>query len=361
MENVVSLTPNPLADDLKHVLAHTEGLWQNLRGQRVFITGGTGFFGCWLLESFVWANDTLELNASITVLTRDQEAFRHKARHLACHPAIRFCEGDVRTFTFPEGTFSHVIHAATDASAALNRNDPLTMLDTIVGGTKRTLEFARHCGAVRFLLTSSGAVYGPQPSDVRYIPEEHAGAPDPVESASAYSEGKRVAETMCAACAVQHGLETAIARCFAFVGPYLPLDAHFAAGNFIRDALRGGPIRVNGDGTPYRSYLYAADLAIWLWTILFRGEPMRPFNVGSASELTIEELAQVVGHSVTPPVPVVVARKPIPGTAPSRYVPAVDRAQTELGLRAHVSLPDAIARTIRWHSGTEAGIRLAQS
>src|SRR5215471_10451273 len=101
---------NPLASDLDHVLKQTAGVWEELRGQRIFITGGTGFFGCWLLESFAWANEKLKLNASAVVLTRNLDAFRKKAPHLAAHPAIQFHPGDVLTFGFPSGRFSHVIH-----------------------------------------------------------------------------------------------------------------------------------------------------------------------------------------------------------------------------------------------------------
>ena len=123
---------NPLAGDLDHILEHTATAWEEMRGQRVFITGGTGFIGCWLLESFLWANDQLGLNASTVVLTRDPSAFARKAPHLAEHRVVRLHVGDVRSFDPPKGRFRFLVHAATESSTTLNADDPLTMLDTIV-------------------------------------------------------------------------------------------------------------------------------------------------------------------------------------------------------------------------------------
>jgi nucleoside-diphosphate-sugar epimerase len=345
--------PNPLAEDLEHISSHTCNLWDEVRGQRLFITGGTGFFGVWLLESFVWANDILNLGATAVVLTRHPDAFNKKAPHLAHHPAIQLYQGDVRTFEFPDGEFSHHIHAATESSATLNDENPLLMLDTIVQGTRHALEFARQCGAQKFLLTSSGAVYGKQPPEMTHIPEEYVGAPDSTDPRAAYGEGKRVAELLCASYAKLFGIQTKIARCFAFVGPYLPLDIHFAIGNFIRDGLRGGPIEVKGDGTPYRSYLYAADLTIWLWTILFRGQTARPYNVGSAESLTIADLAERVSHVFTPQVEVQIAKVAQSGQPTERYVPDVTRAAKELNIHQWITPAESLQRTILWHQATK--------
>jgi dTDP-glucose 4,6-dehydratase len=343
------MTPNPLSGDLDAAVEYLRPLREALAGARVFVTGGTGFIGCWLLETFAWANERLDLGAEMLVLTRNFEAFARKAPHLARRADIRFQIGDVRDFAFPPGQFSHVIHAATEASARLNDQQPEVMFDTILRGTRRALYFARLCEAKQFLLTSSGAVYGSQPSALERVSEDYLGSPNVSDPRSAYGEGKRVSEYLCALHAREHGLEVKVARCFAFVGPYLPLGEHFAIGNFVRDAMAGGPIRVNGDGTPFRSYLYAADLAVWLWTILARGVSNRPYNVGSRGGLSIAQVAETVSRALPGNVPVEIARKPPPGLLPSRYVPETARAEQELGLREWTPLEESVRRTAQWH------------
>lgn len=341
---------NRLKKDLDHIFTSVGGLWEDLRGQRLFITGGTGFFGCWFLESLVWANDKLALAVSATVLTRNPDFFKKKMPHLANHPAIKFYQGDVRDFNFPEGNFPYVIHAAaTSAAATFNDEDPLVKFDTVVNGTRRVLEFAASHGAKKVLYTSSGVVYGQQPPKMAHISEEYLGAPYPADVKSAWGESKRAAEFMCGYYSNKYGMEIKIARCFSFIGPYLPLDIHYAVGNFIRDVLKGGPIQINGDGTPTRSYLYAADLAIWLWVIFFKGESCRAYNVGSEKGITIAELAKLVSLNGQTPIEVKTARRPVPGLPPERYVPLVERAGKELGLREAIGLEEAIKRTITYY------------
>jgi dTDP-glucose 4,6-dehydratase len=339
---------NPLSADLDHILNHLREPLNELRGERIFLTGGTGFFGCWLLESLLWANQKLNLGVQAAVLTRNPDAFIKKVPHLALDENVTLLRGDVCDFAFPDGEYGYVIHAATEASAQLNQNDPSRMFDTIVEGTRRTVNFASTHGTKKFLLTSSGAVYGKQPPELSHIPEDYAGAPDPLTPLSAYGEGKRAAELLCTMAAQNCGVEMKIARCFAFVGPYLPLDIHFAIGNFIRDALAGGPIVIKGDGTACRSYLYAADLVIWLWTILLQGKNCRAYNVGSDKVVTIAELAQLIAKDNPVDLEVKIQKRSLPGVLPERYIPSIERAKTELKLSEYIELKTAIQNTEKW-------------
>jgi dTDP-glucose 4,6-dehydratase len=341
--------PRLPTQDLDHIFSHTGKLWEDLRGRSVFLTGGTGFVGTWLLESLLWAHDKLNLGVSVVVLTRNPERFREKAAHLAGHPAVRLLGGNVVGFDYPDGEYPFVIHAATEASFEPDAMHPLGAFSSDVDGTRRVLEFARTHGVRRFLFTSSGAVYGRQPSELTHVPEEYAGAPSTADTASAYGQAKRVSEFMCAMYGRVYGFDATIARLFAFVGPLLPLDARYAVGNFIRDALRGDPVRITGDGTPYRSYLYAADLTAWLWTILLRGKPAYPYNVGSPDVITIADLARTVVRVTAADSIIEIARTPVSDTLAMRYVPRTTRAEKELSLHPVIPLEEGIRRTSLWH------------
>jgi dTDP-glucose 4,6-dehydratase len=337
-------------EDLDNIIARTQNLWEELRGQKIFITGGTGFFGAWLLKSFGLANTKFELGASALVLTRDANGFKKRFTDIAADGSIKFLTGDVKNFQFPDGQFGYIIHAAaTSATETFNNADILQKFDTVVGGTRHVLDFAVHCGAKKILYTSSGVVYGKLPPEINYVNENYNGAPDPSDTSTlaAWGTSKRAAEFLCAYYSQKYNLETKIARCFTFIGPGLPLDIHYAAGNFISDALAGKPIQILGDGSPRRSYLYTSDLMVWLWTILFRGQPNYPYNVGSEKDLSIADLAQAVSD-VCGGVEINIAQPHAPNSVPDCYVPSTNRAQKELGLKEIVPLKQAIVKTVTY-------------
>lgn len=341
-----------LTEDLNRVLRCDIPFKEELFKTRIFITGGTGFIGKWFLETFCRANEEFGLDAQIYVLTRNPRVCSVELNHLIKKNAIHFIEGDIRTFDFFNEDVNWIIHGACDANYDLICQDPFLVMDTIVLGTRRLLEFAKLKQPKRILFLSSGAVYGSLSSSEALLSEEHVGCVNPHHPYAVYSEAKRLAELSLYLAANNYGVQSVIARCFAFVGPFLPLDRHFAIGNFLSDGLSGRKIRVHGDGTAYRSYLYAADMAAWLWKLFFHGKPLHPYNVGSERAYTLEEVANLVGTICGQNVDICL--KSDPSRIPDRYVPSTQRAKEDCGLKEWISLEEAILRTANWHRARES-------
>jgi len=309
--------------------------------QRILLTGGTGFFGRALLR-YLFASG-INPATHICILSRQPDRFRTAHSDLASVDQISFVQGDIQVRdSLPwNQSFTHVLHAATDSTLGPSLS-PLQRFNQIVDGTRHILDLAVATGATRFLLTSSGGIYGHQPADLKAIPEDWSGSPALDVASTAYSQAKRAAEHLCALYRYEHGLQSVIARCFAFVGPDLPRDAHFAIGNFIRDALEKDAITVAGDGTPLRTYLDQRDLARWLWFLLLEGKDGETFNVGSDQVISIAQLAHLVRDLLAPAKTVTIIGRTDTPACRNRYVPSVSRIMKVHGITSQYSLTEAI-------------------
>lgn len=332
-----------LENDLTAVVATPQIRWQELHNARLLLTGGTGFIGRWLLETLQHANMRLSLNLQITVPSRQPEAFRQRASHLLANGNLVLIPLDLDT-TEPTGDFTHIIHAAADASAALNDAAPLTMFRTIVHGTEKILALAAAKPDVKVLFLSSGAVYGQQPAELTGVPENWNSSLDPQTAKNTYGEAKRAAEMLCAIYRKQFGVNVVTARIFSLLGPFLSLGIHFAAGNFIRDALAGQKIVVQGNGRPIRSYLYPSDLVSWLLTLLTSSPQHPAYNVGSEHAISISELARMVARLIGRNGYEILGRDDT-GWNAGRYVPDTSLIRGEFGLTETVTLETAILNT----------------
>ncbi len=335
--------------------------WNEYRGKRIFLTGGTGFFGKWLCESFVNLNERLRLGTELCVLTRNSQKFLSEMPHLKNREGLSFLDGDIRTFGSSDfcARFraDFIIHAATSTDVGFQATETIEMISTVVDGTQSVLEYAQTVGTSRLLYISSGAVYGSPTPGAAHFEENCRTSPNPLDRNSAYGEAKRYAELLCTLYsgeAAQGSLKlpagqltAVIARCFAFLGPHLPLNAHFAVGNFISDGLKGETIRVNGDGTARRSYLYMSDLTAWLWYLLARGDAGFAYHVGSEASQSIEAIASRVAAACG--VSYAVAKKPEAGAQPSCYVPSTAVTRAKTGLAEWTSFDEALKKTIAWH------------
>jgi dTDP-glucose 4,6-dehydratase len=334
-------------EDLEHIYQNTQDIWESFRGKSIFLTGGTGFFGKWLLESFIYANEKLVLNARITVLSRNPSLFLDKYPFYTEHSEIIFLSGDVVDFQFPDTKFDYVIHAATDTDSESQYKSPLYLSQSIIQGTKRVLELSSLNKVEGFLFTSSGAVYGKQPINIEKVKETDLFYIDLTDPKNTYTESKRIAELYTTIYHKQLGIPNKIARCFAFVGPYLSLDKHFAIGNFIKDAIAGIDISINGNGQTIRSYMYASDLIIWLWKILILGESNSPYNVGSDEAVTLIDVAKNI-QNIQNNININITNKLNESGLNNIYVPSISKAN-EIGLKINVSMAEAIIKTINFY------------
>ena len=339
-----------LVKDLEHIFKHTALFFKELQNKSIFVTGGTGFVGIWLLESLIYLNKKLKLNITVTLLSRNPDKFLQKYPHIRKFLFIHFLKGDIRTFKFINEQFSYIIHGATtSAEETFNKIDELESYEIIADGTKRLCMFAKQCKANNILLLSSGSVYGISKLKENFS-ENIISSFNPIDLKNASSEGKRVSEFYLSYYAQKYNIEVKIARCFSFIGPHLQLDIHYAAGNFIKNVLEKENITIKGDGSPIRSYMYISDLIIWLWTIFFKGESLRVYNIGSENNLSIKELAQKVVDISNDNITINIENNEniSTNTSINYYVPSTFRAKNELGLQEFISLETAIRKTIEF-------------
>lgn len=337
-----------IKEDFRFVYSQTKTSWDKLQHKTILITGATGFFGKCMLQNFICANNEESLNIHIIALSRDPEKFILQNPEFK-HDCISWIKGNIKNFEFPVQKIDFIIHAATDVNTHLITNEPLSIYDSIVDGTKHILELAKQNNTNAVLYISSGAVYGKQPQNLTHVTEDFIGATNVYNKDASYGEGKRVAEMLCNIYNKQHQVNVKIARCYSFVGPYFPLDGHFAIGNFINDIIHNRQIKIQGDGSPQRSYLYTADLMIWLLKILTEGKSCYPYNVGSDEAINLESLANIVSQYSANNLGVEIAHAKT-SVPPEIYVPSIERAKNELGLKVFTNLKDAIDKTFKFNS-----------
>jgi nucleoside-diphosphate-sugar epimerase len=317
----------------------TLGLRENLAGRHLLMTGGTGFFGTWLLALLHQLNQQ-GAGIEVTVVSRNPVRFLDAQSHYRDCAWLRWLAADVREFQeVPRRPADLILHAAADTSATAHAK-PHEIFDTILGGARRVFDVAVRSNARRVLVTGSGAQYGALPAG-KAVTESYVGACISNSTTSAYGEAKRAQETLAAIYAQEHGLETVMTRCFAFAGPGLPLDGHFAIGNFVRDALRADAIVLNSSGEAVRSYLHGADLAAWLLFLLVKGQAGEAYNVGSDQAVSVADLASRVCQRLAPHKPVrILGKAGVPGSR-SWYVPDIRKVQA-LGLNVWTDLDASI-------------------
>lgn len=333
MNKIIEEDTNFIFTQLKNIVDLSK-----LNNSNILITGGTGLFGKSILDALIFMHNFYEFK--ITVLSRNKNnfLFNYPKYNLKF---INFISGDIRNFDCKRQDFDYIIHAATPASAKLEEENPKEMYSVILEGTKNIIDIAKNMNVKKLLFTSSGAVYGEQYQSIKSFKEDYQGIP-----ITYYGKAKKISENIF----LNSNINVSIARCFAVTGPYLNLNIHFAIGNFIKDAIENRDIIIKGDGRPLRSYLYTADLVIWLLAILLKSENKSIYNVGGRNGISIYDLAKKVSKQVnnyTGKVDILTKSNynyPTP-----KYIPNNKKIIKELGVKENYTLDEAIKRTIEWN------------
>lgn len=324
-----------------------------LRDQHVFIAGSTGFLGTWLLELIKVLNERHGFDLRVTGFSRNPQAWGARWPHLGREKWLTLQSGDIRYLAELPRDIRYVIHAAALTDRRVFASHPSAVAETNSVGTLRILRAATLLEDLqKFVLLSSGLVYGGQPWDLPRINEDFAGVIRCGDVNTVYPESKRLAEVM-AQCAISESkLPVVTLRPFAFVGPYQSLQLPWAVTDFIRDSFRGGPIRIMGDGATVRSIMYYSDFACGVLLALAAGKPRTTYNLGSDEPVDLLTLAQKITKYFSP-VPEIRLRLGQAGHDRNRLVPDTARMAQDLGFRATVPLDDALRKTIEWQRLTE--------
>lgn len=334
--------------DLYQISSLSEDFLQNIENQTVLITGGTGFVGSWLVESLLKCSKHAP---RLILIVRSRSKAEAHFKNISSAVNIQYIEQDISREISCNDSIDQIWHLATSTSLPNGKSSTHIANSTILG-TYRLLDLASNqTSPPKFMHTSSGAVYGRGlPPDLE-ITEDLRLANDWLSDSEVYDSSKRSAEMILKEATKEGVVSAKNARLFAFVGPHLPLNSHFAIGNFISAAIESKPIKLTSSGVDFRSYLYAADLVSWLFTYM-NSDYNEPVNVGSDSSVSIRECAELVAEFSN----VTVTVNPDDDHKATKYVPNIDLARSLLGLDVYTDLKESIRRTIDWHK-TQSNVK----
>lgn len=328
-------------EDLNHILKHINDELEILSNKTIILTGATGFFGKWILSTLLHLNRSNSTKIRVLAISRNPDIFLDKYPQFI-DSAITFYKSDLKKINL-DIKADFIIHAGMDVKQTLHNKDRETV-NNEKAVMENILSLYESSGCSKILFTSSGAYYDKKFQDeLRPIETDK-----PKHYSNDYGKAKSISEDAL----TQSTVNYSIARCFAFLGPYLPLDGSFAAGNFINDVLNNRDIEINGTGKPIRSFLYMSDLMIYLLKMLTTKENII-LNIGSSEEVSILELAQKISrlNSNTN----ITLRKTHPEDRVTCYSPSTKKLEQVFNhTRNHISLDEAINKTFTFYKKRES-------
>ncbi|HEV3040248.1 MAG TPA: UDP-glucuronic acid decarboxylase family protein [Candidatus Angelobacter sp.] len=302
---------------------------------RVLVTGGAGFVGSHLCDALVAeGHHVVCVDNLVTGSTRNIEQLKNESR-------FEFIQKNVNQ-PYDVGAVDYIFHFASPASPVDYLEHGIETLRVGSLGSFHSLDLAKKY-RTKYLLASTSECYG----DPLQHPqsESYWGNVNPIGPRSVYDEAKRFAEAVTMAYLRYHKVDTRIVRIFNTYGPRLKLNDGRVISNFMKQALRGEPLTVYGNGNQTRSFCYISDEVEGILR-LSRGAFHEPVNIGNPREFTIRECAQLVLKVTGSNSPIV--SKPLPQDDPKQRRPDIARAKELLGWSPKVDLESGLKLSLEY-------------
>jgi dTDP-glucose 4,6-dehydratase len=321
-----------------------------LTSKRISMTGGTGFMGSWVAQMVCALNDEYRLNISLDLYARNIGAWSKKYPHLSGRKEIHLRSQDVRSpFEFEKDT-NFIIHAAGIPDNRIHASDPWRVQQTTVLGTANALDAANQLTQLEHFINLSSCLVNGTPNRSGALAEEDC---FPITSGKlhrVYVDAKRSSESLSAIYRSQFRLPISTLRPFTFIGPYQELDRPWAINSFLNDAIIGRDIRIHGDGSARRSYLYGSDVAFWILAALIRGHSGGTYNLGSAMPVAHSDLVGLICDKTALRPKLSFNTAPSSVERPDDLFPNTALSMQNLGVQETCNLEQALDKTWRWNT-----------
>ena len=339
-----------IKSDCELVFQKASGKLKKLSGSTLLITGGTGFFGSWVSELVFYMNENHKMNVRLYLVDRDFEDFKSSLPHLVESENMKFIRSDIRHLTEIPSEVNYIIHAANNPDNRFHSSRPLESMTTVAEGIRAVVKSSSLTqNLLKIVNISSSSVYSMGKDCDKNFIESDQGYAFNKKIKNCFGEANRYGESLCHAARNEFRLPIINVRPFTFCGAYQSIDSPWAINNFINDAINKRPISIFGDGNTVRSYMYGADLAVWLIIIMLYSEDGKTYNVGNGTGFSLREIAEKVSSFFQPSPSVLLNTSLTIQSNNTLLLPDISKAEKDFGLAQYTDIDRSIKRTVEWY------------
>ena len=339
-----NLNPHILEEDLVFLSKYSNTIWKELNNKKIFITGGSGFFGRNFISALYYIEKLFDYNFSVTCITRDKKKFLEKLNFYPTKNNYAIIEGNLNKLNIIKNKYDILIHLADHVSQDLHHSNNDLLLKNSKENILNIIKFIKNCSIKNFIYLSSGAVYEKNIYGKKFL-ENTKLITNINDEYYYYAKRKIQSEEIIKNELSNHDVNYYIFRGFTFAGPYLELNRRYAITEFFKNCLNEKDIYIQNNILSKRSYLYSYEMVIWCLQLIFKNSQSGCFNLGSSIEITLDNLAYSIKSITNSKINIITNNK---SNVSSYYVPDNSLYLNHSGLSQTILFEDILYRYYKW-------------